>query len=293
MSISPPKKMAPVEIEENEKSFKAASKSSSSDNNKTISSSLNETHVLSNPTLKTQKLDRFLQLYCKWTSSSLLTERGLKMFQWTMWLLSQITKDKYKVLSPSLRKLYSDLSMMRYVLRLYGLPLAVEGFRTGSWSGGSWKDERIHKLGKFAALSMIVYHPLEMVAWAQWTMPKLIPTSRVDGNRVSAWSCRFWVAFIAADLYGSILKKQELENNMKLISGEASGGTTAERRAIEKSISMNKLQILRNVFFTGPCLTWSMNEWATNPLLRENWCNGLCFAEAVTCMYQSIFSIRD
>ena len=39
-----------------------------------------------------ERLDRFLALYCKWTSNSLLTERGLKLFQWSTWFLSQITK---------------------------------------------------------------------------------------------------------------------------------------------------------------------------------------------------------
>eukprot|EP00591_Stephanopyxis_turris_P010045 CAMPEP_0195509208 /NCGR_PEP_ID=MMETSP0794_2-20130614/2215_1 /TAXON_ID=515487 /ORGANISM="Stephanopyxis turris, Strain CCMP 815" /LENGTH=291 /DNA_ID=CAMNT_0040636373 /DNA_START=42 /DNA_END=917 /DNA_ORIENTATION=+ len=241
------------------------------------------------PQPKQNKIDTFLSLYCKWTASSTLSERGIKMAQWTVWLLSQLSKNKNKVLSSSLRKLYSDLSMMRYVLRLYGMPVAIEGVRSGSWSGGKWKDSRIHKLSTLMAWSMVLYHPLEHLAWAQWTMPKLIPKSRVDGNRLSAWSCRFWAVYIVADFYGSILKNRELEEEKCAKQQDAD----PEQQAIEKTMFMNKLQIVRNIFYIAPCINWALDDWATNPWLSENWCNGLSLAEAITCMYQSIYPLGD
>jgi hypothetical protein len=240
-----------------------------------------------------QKIDRILSTYSKFAASSTHTDRGIKILQWTVWLLSQLTKDKYKVLSPSLRKFYTDLTTVRYVLRLYGMPVAIEGARSGSWSGGSWKDARIHKLAKLMAYSMVVFHPLEHMAFAQWTMPKLIPTTKYDGNKMSAWSCRFWLVFIFADWASSILKNRELEQQKHLMADQHAEEGELERQTIDKAMFMNKLQIVRNVFFTGPCLSWAGNEWATNPLLNENWCNGLSLAEAVTCMYQSIYSLQD
>ena len=79
-----------------------------------------------------QKIDKILSTYSKFAASSTYTDRGIKILQWTVWLLSQLTKDKYKVLSPSLRKFYTDLTTVRYVLRLYGMPVAIEGARSGS-----------------------------------------------------------------------------------------------------------------------------------------------------------------
>jgi hypothetical protein len=304
MSSTPPKV---VPLEEDELSCQSFAEEIDASRNKKERQSSQEPKVVPKDNIprctgassRQQKIDKFLSSYCKWTSSSTLTERGIKMLQWTAWLLSQLTKNKYKVLSPSIRKLYADLSMMRYVLRLYGMPAAIEGVRSGSWSGGSWKDARIHKLAKLMAYSMVIYHPLEHIAWAKWTMPKLIPSSRVDGNRLSAWSCRFWIVFIFADLISSILKNRELEERKQLLISSKSNGVdeakdgALEQRTIEKAVFMNKLQIIRNIFFTGPCISWAGNEWATNPLLTENWCNGLSFAESVTCMYQSIYSLCD
>mmetsp|Transcript_17139 Transcript_17139/g.32431 ORF Transcript_17139/g.32431 Transcript_17139/m.32431 type:complete len:245 (-) Transcript_17139:69-803(-) len=243
-------------------------------------------------------MDQFLSLYCKWTSSSTYTERGIKMLQWTTWLVSRITKGKYEDVSSSLRKLYTELSMMRYVLRLYGFPTAIEGIRSGSWAGGPWEDKRIRKLGKIMAWSMAAYYPLEHLAWAKWTMPKLMP--KIDANRFSAWSCRCWSVYIVAELLCSWLKIKELEkrlcilkegsvqNNRILEDGEKSN----ENSVILHSIYMNKLQILRDVFFAAPCINWSMNQWATNPWLSEAWCNGLSFAEAVVCIHQSLCGLR-
>jgi len=245
---------------------------------------------------RSEKIDRFLFLYCKWTASSMLTERGIKMLQWTAWLLSQLTKDKYKILSPSLRKLYSDLSIMRYVLRLNLLPTAIQAIRSGSWPGGTWKDKRIHQLGNVMAWSMAAYYPLEHIAWAKWSMPKLMP--KVDGNKLSAWSCRFWMVYIIAEMTCSVLKNRELgeelrsiDNNMR--ESDDSEAVSAESQEIGKSMRMNRLQIIRDLLFTAPCVNWSLNNWATNPWLSENWCNGLSFAEALTCMHQSIYGLQN
>jgi len=179
---------------------------------------------------------------------------------------------------------------MRYVLRLYGMPTAIEAIRSGSWGAGAWKDNRIKQLGSVMAYSMAVFYPLEHVAWAQWNMPKLMP--KVDGNKLSAWSCRFWLVYILAEMASAVLKNRELESELRCVDKDVKGPND-EALAIAKSMKMNKLQIVRDILFTGPCINWALDEWATNPWLSENWCNGLSFAEALTCMYQSIYSLQD
>jgi len=250
-------------------------------------------------------LDDFLKLYCKWSSNATLSERGIKLLQWSLWLLSCITKDRKelpKELSPSLRKVYSDLSIFRYFLRLYGMPLALEGVRSAGWAGGEWKDGKIRKLASFMAWNMLIYHPLEHVALAKWTMPKLFP--RLDGNRFSALSCRFWMMFIAADAVSALLKNRELRDKRHSLlnclhkkedknrAEHSSAVTLKEIKSLEKSIFVNKVQIVRCALFTPPCVNWSMPKWADDPLFSENVVNGFSFAEAVTAIYQSLLTLR-
>lgn len=178
--------------------------------------------------------------------------------------------------------------MMRYVLRLYGIPTAIEGIRTGSWSGGNWKDTRIAKCANICAWSMLIYYPLEHVAYFQWKMPKVL--NKIDGNKLSAWSCRFWLVFIMSEMYACILKDREMKLELDQLSSEKKPNSDieSETTSLIKAIDMNRLQIVRDVLFTAPCINWSLDNWDTHPWLSENWCNGLSLAEAVVCMHQSI-----
>ena len=264
------------------------------------------------------KLDRFFAKYYKFTNSSVFTERGIKLVQWMVWLLSKLTKDNQrfsKHLSPSLRKLYTDLFMMRYVLRFYGMPAAIDGVRKyGSWAGSppynnddhdhaTWKDKRIVQLGNLMAWSMLLYHPCEHLAYGNWVMPKII---KVNGNKLSAWSCRFWLIYIVADWLSAFLKNCELHEKKRMLlqmaqstslppsaspsqsSLEQNDSTTKE---IDNCMQMNRLQMIRNFFFTPPCLTWALDKWDTDPLLSENVVNGMSLAEALVCFYQTLKSM--
>lgn len=262
-------------------------------------------------------IDRIITKYAKFSSSSVFNERGLKLVQWVMWLCSQMTKNNqrfHKELSPSLRKIYSDISMMRYVLRFYGFLPALDAATrspSGCWAGSppyspSWKDGRITKLADIMAWSMVFYHPLEHVAYVSWKMPKVL--HRVNGNKWSAWSCRFWLVFILADWASSFLKNVELldyRNKILLVqdgqgqdetsSSSSSKGsddndsTHLKLRDVDKAILMNRLQMIRNFFFAPPCLSWSLYD--TDPLLSENVVNGMSLAEAVVCLYQTMLCL--
>lgn len=159
-------------------------------------------NVVSNK--KQSFIDKFLVDYVKFTSSAINTDRSLKLMQWTIWLASYIKKSK------GLQKLSTDLSFARYALRLLGLPASIEAARTGSWgdSSGSSSNPWIHKLGRLMAWSMIGYYPLEHVAYLRWTSPQLLPGRNAE--KMSAYSCRFWLVYIVADMTKSILKCKEL-----------------------------------------------------------------------------------
>mmetsp|Transcript_7085 Transcript_7085/g.10158 ORF Transcript_7085/g.10158 Transcript_7085/m.10158 type:complete len:253 (+) Transcript_7085:238-996(+) len=236
------------------------------------------------------RLDTFLQLYCKWASSSLLTEQGIKLVQYVAWILSQISQQNqrfHKEFSPSLQNIFSDLNTVRYILRFYGLPQAMEGFRSGSWSGGKWNDKKIHKLASIMALSMLFYHPLEHVAYAKYKMPKLMPNS-INSAKLFAWSSRFWLIYIIADWASSVLKIRELRQKKTLLleTGPETESNIEEIRELEKKSMINKMQIARCALFTLPCMSWCHEK----PWLSDKIANVLCFVESVTNFYQSIHS---
>lgn len=63
------------------------------------------------------------------------------------------------------------------------------------------------------------------------------------------------------------------------------------RSMLIKKIRHIKLQLMRCILFVLPCINWSLNNWATDPLLSEFMLNGLCLTEAYTAVYQSILSM--
>ena len=202
-----------------------------------------------------RKLDDFLIFWNEWSSSSLRTDQGLKLLQWSFWAASRLTapgaptpgyrgnfKRRYlnPELSPALRKCYADMSLVRYCLRLYGLPSSIEAVRSGSWSAG-WEDPRIHKLGKIMAWSMALYYPFEHVAFTGWVIPKF-SRQFVDENRWSAISCRFWSLYIVSDFASSVLKLKELAKRREKIARDIQSDSTTKNevrscRSIRLAIS--------------------------------------------------------
>ena len=180
-----------------------------SDNNEATKLALKETPPAS-------PLDDFLSTYSTFSNSTFTADQGLKVLQWSSWAVAYLTKSPNNsspnVISPALRKLYSELSMTRYALRFYGFFQSLEGYRSGSWAGGSWDNPLIGKIVKYLMCgSMMAYYPLEHVAYAGWQMPGLV---RVDANRLSAISCGFWSAFIVGDFWVSCLKWRELKRKL-------------------------------------------------------------------------------
>lgn len=158
-------------------------------------------------------VDVFLQYLVKFTSHAANQDKGLKLIQWTLLLWSKMYQNKTQ---QGLAKLSSDISFARYLLRFYGLPSCIEAIRSGSW-GGSSKWSRI--LGKTMAWSMLVYYPLEHVAYIKWTSPHTLPNS-VNANILSAMSCRFWFVYLVCEILQSILHLKEMEQTRRALKLE-------------------------------------------------------------------------
>lgn len=206
----------------------------------------------------TGRIDKFLQSYVQFTSSTFKQDKLLKIVQYSLWMLSRFYRNTTR---ESLLKLSFEISWARYVTRLLGLPAAIEACRSGSWANNK-------TLGKAMAWTMVAYYPLEHLAYLKWQTPKWITPGEKNNrlaSKASAWSCRFWFAYIALDVVRSCVA---LKN-------------APETRQSER------LQLLRNLFFSLPAFHWSLPKWDTDPLLSEETANGLMWLESIVCMYQA------
>jgi len=258
-------------------------------------------HQNTAPIAEPSKLDNFLATYLDFSGKTFTADQGIKILQWSSWAIAYATQGThYNDLSPSLRKVSGELSFARYILRFYGFFSSLEGYRSGSWAGGTWDNPQIAKIAKYLmAGSMMCYYPLENVAYAGWKMPGLV---KVDANRISAISCGFWTAYIIGDFWASCLKWKELRGRLGDLGGilrgkkrndekNAAVDLQDEQAALLKKIRHIKLQVLRCLLFVLPAINWSLPNWTTNPLLKEVQCNGFMLVEAYTSVYQSLRSM--
>ena len=156
------------------------------------------------------------------------------------------------------------------------LPTAFDGFRLGDWAKNPI-------LGRFMALSMIFYYPLEHFAYVQWKAPEtpLVPNALVPrekgrlADRASAWSCRFWLLYIVLDTLRAMLALRDASAN-------GSKSNSLETR-------MERMQLIRNMLFTLPAAHWSRID-STKPLISEGLRNSLMWIEAMCSLYQSVQS---
>jgi hypothetical protein len=250
------------------------------------------TVVASNRTLALTKLRRFLKSHVQFMGTASHQDQVLKFAQWTLWLASTMlqlhTKKSSKAASSTststvLRKLYADISMARYVSRLLGFPAALEATLSGSWSGAQESTQYpvLHTvLGQIMSISMMGYYPIEHGAWVQWLVPSLAKNRSAE--RLSAWSCRFWLVYIVAEAAQNALRWKELRQQ-----------ETTEGSDNSTEIRNTQLQLTRDALFLLPCIQWSLPNWDTQPCLSEFTVNGLSWLESVVCIYQSIRNSRE
>jgi hypothetical protein len=252
-----------------------------------------------------QRLRRFLKFYVTFVASASHQDQALKVLQWTLWLLSTSCSPSRPQAGSILKKYYFDLGYVRFGTRLLGLPSAVDAVLSGSWAAGSTGLHR--QLGRILATSMLGYYPLEHTAYALWMMPPNTVLSKKHqanrtAERLSAWSCRFWLLYILAETTQCALQWKELrseQQQQQLLKQQKQVGddsddndndeTTKERAAaLKNSITNTQLQLSRNALFFLPCIHWALPNWDRDPWLPERFVNTLMWVESVICMYQSV-----
>jgi hypothetical protein len=166
--------------------------------------------------------DKFLTVWGKFGGNTFTAEQGLKIIQYSLWAIIYSKSRQQQQqrsgsnngnggVSPDLRKIYSDLSMSRYVFRMYGFFDTISAYRSGSWAGGTWDNPLIAIIAKYLlAGSMIFYYPLDHLAYIGWQMPQTVGR-RINANKVSQISCLFWSVYTISDFWVSTLKWNELQ----------------------------------------------------------------------------------
>lgn len=228
-------------------------------------------------------IKKFLEHYSVFAGKSWNQDKVLKVLQYTLWMLSRFYAKSSIHAKQGLLTLSSEISWARYVTRLLGLPLALQDL-SAQYDGASTKSRR---LGKLMAWSMVLYYPLEALAYAKWKAPRWIAPSYGQEHRLaeraSAWSCRAWLAYIVLDLVQSVRKLQhpaEVVEQDSTDSGENVGLSTQAQMS-------ERLQLVRNVLFVAPAIHWSLPQWDTKPWLSESVCQTLMWIEAIVSMVQA------
>ena len=207
------------------------------------------------------KVDVFLSNYCEHTSCTYFVDIGIKILVYTLWAISYITRTSHdplvenNVFSSSLRYLSIEIQMARYVLRFFGSLEALEGFRSGSWAGGTWDNPRIAMIAKyFLAGSMLIFYPLDHIAYFGWMVPDLV---KVDAERYYSYSCWCWLVYLVADIFVSRLKSAELKKKImdleKLLLGRKKKNDDDDERNEEAMVSIIFLLCLMTSLFLDGC----------------------------------------
>lgn len=207
---------------------------------------------------------KFLQAYSTYVGNSYNQDKLIKTIQYSLWMISRFYGGSIR---EALTKLSGELLWARYATRLVALPTALEGIQSGSWGSPQ-------ALGKAMAWSMLLYYPLEHIAYVKWKAPQLGGGGPHRlAEQASAWSCRCWVAYIVLDMVRSTLALRP--------SLQPSSDTQRNER----------LQLVRNALFVLPAVSWSLPHWDTQPWLSDITFNSLMWLESIVCMYQSIRNI--
>mmetsp|Transcript_21203 Transcript_21203/g.33286 ORF Transcript_21203/g.33286 Transcript_21203/m.33286 type:complete len:322 (+) Transcript_21203:225-1190(+) len=246
------------------------------------------------PPAPTTQLDHFLYNCSNAVVLLFGFEQILKISQYSFWavsyLIASVPKRHAEPLCLILDNLYDGLNSLRYLVRIaYGLLFSLEALRTGSWAEMAWDDPKIDMIYKYPmAGSMICYFSLELVSLAGCQMPELV---NVNVNWIAAMSCRFWCVCTISEIWGCYLKLKELELEVttlrELLAEKKKNDDKEGFLQIEhdiqywmKQVPLVKLQILRDLLFILPAVSWSLPTYHTSPLLSDFNSNGLLFLEA-------------
>jgi hypothetical protein len=229
-------------------------------------------------------------------------------------------------------KLYGEVSMARYVTRLLGFPHAVEAVVNASWTSASPTSSTststdtqnmlntvYSAIGKVLSWSMVGYHPTELAAYVLWMKPASSTATAIERReyecryrrrslfpQISSWSaetwsyvsCRFWLAYVLAELLQcvvqgcelrSLLQEQQCQTSKEMeILEDTSDDDHTKQAQLQRQLHNVTLQGLRNALFLVPCIQWSLPHWDTRPWLPVSTVNTLMWLESIVCLYQAL-----
>jgi hypothetical protein len=248
----------------------------------------------------------------------------------------------------SLATLSNELSWARYVLRFFGFPAALEGIESGSWASSSkwlgkamawtmigyypleylaylhWKAPKVQWMPISSSSTTVatMWNPFgrsrqRNAAVENYTCPAAGGNSSLTSSEIaakaSAWSCRFWVAFLVLDVARAVM---ELQRIRKIRQANCVGGVTRnkhDRKTRENGDTGNddddddvatvdeysslvrseRLQLARSLLYILPAMNWSLPHCNTRPWLSNDVVNGLCFVESLVGLYQGIRNFQE
>ncbi len=271
-------------------------------------------------------LKSFLSNYVKFVQSPYRQDSILKTVQYSLWLLSKFYRNSKT--KKALLNLQGEISWARYLLRFFGFPAAIDAVDLkSSWAAGNTSN----RLGRVMSWTMIGYYPLEHLSYLFYKAPEipwlpiLSPTlaQNSDGNascpnsahyssaqlasKASAWSCRFWLAWIVLDIVRCTMELRATQQKTMGSPSIPSDDSTSVDCSKDKAETLQHdgggssgtinfttkhIRILRDALYVLPAVTWSLPKWDTDPLLSGSTVNGLCWLESVLGLYQGVDDYR-
>jgi hypothetical protein len=250
-------------------------------------------------------VDRWLQAYTRFTSTAVSQDKGLKSLQYTLWLVGRFTlphpasSNNDNSGPPPLlvkRSLGPAISIAWLACRPLWKPFAR--------ARGEEEEEDLHLRPLLPALEKpwpgVCLHTIPSNMWpisngkyphsllnerrgrSQPQPPPQPPQQHSEDRlaaKASAWLCRFWLVYIVLDMVRSAVMTLQTLTNKKSSSPEDDDDDSEFKCRSEAQTQMcqsERLQLLRNVLFTVPCLLhWSLQNWDVDPWLSSDLVNGL------------------
>mmetsp|Transcript_27034 Transcript_27034/g.29124 ORF Transcript_27034/g.29124 Transcript_27034/m.29124 type:complete len:330 (-) Transcript_27034:444-1433(-) len=281
-------------------------------------------------------LKYFLSKYLQFIQNPYRQDSILKTVQYSLWFLSKFYRNKTVPgnsntntnstphrIAEALLKLSKEISWARYVLRFFGLPVAINGVDLSRLG----LENNSKRLGQAMSWSMIAYFPLEHLAYLCWKAPSVNWLSYATSNNAcqnvgsidtdgychsssrlastaSAWSCRFWLTYLLLDIFRCTLALRELKQNphqtsqANLTSSDSNKNKSNKIMQIDEdkevvTIRTEHLQVVRNILYVLPALHWSLPNWDSQPWLPDDIVSGLCWLESMVGLFQGVRNFQQ
>mmetsp|Transcript_9829 Transcript_9829/g.37035 ORF Transcript_9829/g.37035 Transcript_9829/m.37035 type:complete len:185 (-) Transcript_9829:238-792(-) len=141
------------------------------------------------------------------------------------------------------------------VYRFNGTANALEAYQKGSWAEEDDEDST-RQLVKLQALSMLGYHPLEVVYWAAYVAPQIFRLGNHECQhkrvaKVGAMSRWFWTLYVVLDICITMQRLNKLRRRLRdsLYATSCGANALAKRQAMRRKERLLVLQLWRDVLY--------------------------------------------